>query len=165
MSGSSCAAEVDPKPACVVSVSKSSSFMAEPTPDPPGGRHQSEPAWFLRASPPLSSPPLSSLCAALFRVSDASPTGPSAPRAHARCAAVQQRDRGSVRPELPERAVTMSLPIGPTESQNRNRAPSSRATAAERERRRLRQQDARREARAGGAAEHLSGEHRPALQR
>lgn len=48
-------------------------------------------------------------------------------------------ERGaSVRPELPERAVTMSFPIGPTESQNRNRAPSSRRTAAEPERHRLR---------------------------
>lgn len=45
---------------------------------------------------------------------------------------------GSVRPELPERTVTMSFPIGPTQSQNRNGAPSSRRTAADPERLRLR---------------------------
>lgn len=53
-------------------------------------------------------------------------------------AGMRRLRRGSVRPELPVRTVTMSFPIGPTESQNRNRAPSSRRTAAEPERHRLR---------------------------
>lgn len=52
--------------------------------------------------------------------------------------AVQRPRRGSVRPEQPERTVTMSFSIGPTESQRQNRAPSSRPTATDPERRQLR---------------------------
>lgn len=52
--------------------------------------------------------------------------------------AVQRRRGGSVRPEQPERTVTMSFSIGPTESQRQNRAPSSRPTATDPERRQLR---------------------------
>lgn len=51
---------------------------------------------------------------------------------------MQRRRRGSVRPEQPERTVTMSFSIGPTESQRQNRAPSSRHTATDPERRQLR---------------------------
>lgn len=51
---------------------------------------------------------------------------------------MQRRRRGSVRPEQPERTVTMSFSIGPIESQRQNRAPSSRHTATDSERRQLR---------------------------
>lgn len=51
-------------------------------------------------------------------------------------AGMRRLRRGSVRPELPVRTVTMSFPTGPTE--NRNRARSSRRTAADPERHRLR---------------------------
>ncbi|KAG7234123.1 hypothetical protein INR49_005787 [Caranx melampygus] len=42
---------------------------------------------------------------------------------------MQSRRRGSVRHEHPERTVTMSFSIGPTESQRQYRPPSSRHTA------------------------------------
>lgn len=51
---------------------------------------------------------------------------------------MQRRRRGSVRPEQPERTVTMSFSIGPTESQRQNRAPRSRPTATDPELRQLR---------------------------
>lgn len=51
---------------------------------------------------------------------------------------MQCRRRGSVRPEQPERTVTMSFSIGPTESQRQYRAPSSRHTAADPNRHQLR---------------------------
>lgn len=51
---------------------------------------------------------------------------------------MQRRRRGSVRPEQPERTGTMSFSIGPTESQRQYRPPSSRHTATDPNRRRLR---------------------------
>lgn len=49
-----------------------------------------------------------------------------------------RRHRGSVRPEQPERTVTMSFSTGPTESQRQNRPPSSRAAATDPDRHQLR---------------------------
>lgn len=98
-------------------------------------------------------------------------TEPTAAHTHAswrsgRAAGMQRRRRGSVRPEQPERTVTMSFSIGPTESQRPSRPPSSRATprtltdpSSARP-----QQDARGKERACGTAEHFSGEHRPAFK-
>lgn len=51
---------------------------------------------------------------------------------------MQRRRRGSVRPEQPERTVTMSFSIGPTESQRQNRAPNSRHTNTDPDRHQLR---------------------------
>ncbi|XP_035529521.1 potassium voltage-gated channel subfamily H member 5-like [Morone saxatilis] len=51
---------------------------------------------------------------------------------------MQRRHRGSVRPEQPERTVTMSFSIGPTESQRQYRPPSSRHTATDPDRHQLR---------------------------
>eukprot|EP00064_Thunnus_orientalis_P018744 superscaffoldBa00004417_g18850 len=50
----------------------------------------------------------------------------------------QRRRRGSVRPEQPERTVTMSFSIGPTESQHQNRAPNSGHTNTDPDRHQLR---------------------------
>lgn len=50
---------------------------------------------------------------------------------------MQRRRRGSVRPEQPERTVTMSFSIGPTESQRQYRPPSSRHTATDPDRHQL----------------------------
>lgn len=52
--------------------------------------------------------------------------------------ALQRRHRASVRPEQPERTVTMSFSIGPTESQRQYRPPSSRPIATDPERHQLR---------------------------
>lgn len=48
-----------------------------------------------------------------------------------RAGSEMQRRRGSVRPEQPERTVTMSFSIRPTDSQPQYRAPSSSHTATE----------------------------------
>ncbi|KAK2892256.1 hypothetical protein Q8A73_017921 [Channa argus] len=56
---------------------------------------------------------------------------------------MQRRRRGSVRPEQPERTVTMSFSIAPTESQRQNRAPSSAHTATDPDRHQLRPPAAR----------------------
>lgn len=57
-------------------------------------------------------------------------------------ARLRQRDAaqqlGSVRPEQPERTVTMSFSIGSTESQRQYRPPSSRHTATDPDRHQLR---------------------------
>lgn len=70
-------------------------------------------------------------------------TEPTAADTHASwrsglAAGMQLRRRGSVRPEQPERTVTMSFSIGPTESQHQNRPPSSTHTAADPDRHQLR---------------------------
>ena len=49
-----------------------------------------------------------------------------------------QLRRGSVRPEQPERTVTMSFSIGPTESQRQYRPPSIRHAATDPDRHQLR---------------------------
>ena len=51
---------------------------------------------------------------------------------------MQLRRCGSVRPEQPERTVTMSFSIGPTESQRQYRPPSNGHTAAHPDRHQLR---------------------------
>ncbi|KAK5857842.1 hypothetical protein PBY51_011059 [Eleginops maclovinus] len=83
-------------------------------------------------------------------------------------APVRQRGSASsrsVRPEQPERAVTMSFSIGPTQCQRQYRPPSSTHTDTHPDPHQVRpQQDARGKERAGGTAEHFPGEHRPAIK-